>query len=110
MIGSEKVRAARKKGQLERHAIKKKSKGNEYAKWFAAQPKQQLKAKVNEQLRVARQGLRDAIETLQVAEETGEDILNAQENAHVARLYVEKLDASKRVGSAMSLTSAGGAA
>lgn len=110
MIGSEKVRAARKKNQRERHAIKKKSKGDAYAKWFAAQPKQQLKAKVNEQIRVAKQALRDAIETLQVAEETGEDLLNAQENAQVARLYVDKLEASKRVGSVMSLTAVGGAA
>ena len=109
MIGSKKVREARKASQIARIKVKSKSKGNDYADYFAMLPKQQLKAKVNEQIRAARQELRDASETLAIAEETGENLLNAQEAAQVAALYVNKLEASKLPATAATLTAAGGA-
>ena len=110
MIQSDKVRAARKASQRDRIKAKEELEGQARAEWFAALPKQQAKAKVNEQIRAARQGLRDAIDALQIAEETGENLLAAQENAQVAQMFVGKLVASKVVGSTVSLTSAGGAA
>jgi len=106
MIGSEKVRAARKKGQLDRLAAKKKSKGNSYANYFSNLPKQLLKAQVNNKISLARQDLKDAIENLQIAEETGENVLEVQETAQVAALYLEKLEASKKPISMASLTAA----
>ena len=109
MIGSEKVREARKAGQEARLKAKKKGKGNDYADYFAALPKQQLKLQVNEKIQAARQELRDAIETLQIAEETGEDLLNAQEAAQVAALYVSKLVESKKLAPSAILTAASGA-
>lgn len=109
MIGSEKVRKARKTGQLERVKAKKKGKGNDYADYFSALPKQQLKAQVNEKLRAARQELTDATENLAVAEETGIDLLAAQEAAQVATLFVSKLEATKLLTPSAVLTVAGGA-
>ncbi len=109
MIGSEKVRAARKKQQQARLAAKKKSKGNDYAEYFAKLPKQMAKAQVNEKIRGAYMALKQAIETLLIAEETGEDLLGAQEAAQVAELYLQKLKASKLVPTAAVLTAAGGA-
>ena len=50
MIGSAKVRAARKDAQKARIAAKKKGKGNDYAEFFAAQPQQKLKAEINDKL------------------------------------------------------------
>lgn len=107
MIGSEKVREARKAGQVARLKAKKKGKGNDYAEFFADLPKQKLKQQVNEKIRAARQELRDAMETLAIAEETGEDLLNAQEAAQVAALFVNKLNESKLPAAAASLTVVG---
>lgn len=108
MIGSEKVRAARKKQQLARLVEKKKGKGNDYAQYFAKLPKQIAKARVNEQITLAIVDLKEAIETLLIAEETGEDLLAAQEAAQVAELYLQKLRASKLVPTALVLTAAAG--
>ncbi len=110
MVGSEKVRAARKKGQLARLEAKEKATGNEYAVWFAKLPKQVAKAAVNEQIHLAKQGLNDAAEALQIAEETGENLLAAQENAQVAALFVNKLEAAKQMPTTMRLTAAKGVA
>ena len=109
MIGSEKVREARKAGQLERLKVKENSNGNDYAEYFAGLPKQQLKAQVNEKIRSARQELRDAAEDLAVAEETGEGLLAAQEAAQVAALYVNKIEESKLLTPSAVLSVAGGA-
>lgn len=104
MIGSEKVRAARKKGQLERIKLKKKAKGNEYAEYFAALPKQVAKAKITALITDAKNELTDAIEALQIAEETGEGLLAAEESVQVAVLTIAKGEESLRYKGAMTLT------
>ncbi len=105
MIGSKKIRAARKKAHLARLAAKKKGKG--YAEFFANQPQQLAKAQVNEKIHAARDELKDAAETLAMAEITGDGLLAAQESAHVARLYLDKLVASKAPGASMALSAVG---
>lgn len=107
MIGSGKVRAARKTAQKARLAAKKKGKGNDYAEFFANQPQQLVKAQVNEQIHTARDELKDAIEALGIAEITGEGLFAAQETAHVSQLYLNKLIASKAPGVTMALTAVG---
>ena len=107
MIGSAKVRAARKAAQKARLAAKKKGKG--YAEFFANQPQQLVKAQVNATIHAAEADLKDAVENLALAEISGEGLLNAQELAHIARLYLDKLLASKRPNTAMTLTNAGAA-
>ncbi len=107
MIGSPKVREARKVAQKARIAAKKKGKGNDYAKFFANQPQQLVKAQINEKIHAARDELKDAAEALQIAEITGDGLLAAQEAAQVANLYLSKLLASKAPGAAMALTAVG---
>jgi len=107
MIGSPKVRAARKTAQKARLAAKKKGKG--YAEFFANQPQQLVKAQVNVTIHTAQTDLKDAVENLALAEISGEGLLNAQELAHIARLYLDKLLASKVPNTAMTLTNAGAA-
>lgn len=108
MLGSARVRAARKSGQKARVKFKKTAKGNEYAEYFANLPKQITKAKVGEKIREAKADLKDALEDLAVTEETGEDLLAAQEAAQVAKLFVQKLQQSVRPATAATLTDAGG--
>lgn len=108
MLGSARVRTARKAGQKARVKFKKTAKGNEYADYFANLPKQVAKAKIGEKIRTAKQDLKAALEDLAVAEETGEDLLAAQEAAQVARLFVQKLQQSQRPATAAVLTAAGG--
>jgi len=109
MIGSEKVRAARKEMQLAR--LKEKEENPEgYAEYFANLPKQVAKAKVNETIRVARQELRDATEALLIAQETGEGLLRAEEALQVATMYVAKLEEAKKISPIISLTAQGVAA
>ena len=78
-----------------------------YAEYFANLPKQVAKRKVNAQIAAAKQGLKDAIEAVLIAEETGEDLLVAQEAAQVAALYVGKLEDSKKLSPMIALTSVG---
>lgn len=106
MIGSAKVRAARKKMQTERVA-EKQDNPEGYAEYFANLPKQVAKRKVNEQIHAARQDLKDAIEAVLIAEETGDDLLVAQEAAQVAALYVGKLEDSKKLSTTIALTAVG---
>ena len=106
MIGSPRVRAARKTAQKARLAAKKKGNGY-YAEFFAKQPQQLVKAQVNATIHTAEADLKDAVESLALAEITGDGLLNAQELAHIARLYLDKLLASKAPNTAMILTNAG---
>lgn len=108
MIGSEKVRAARKKQQLNRVKRKDKAKGNEYAEFYAALPAQLVKAKANEQIRLDRQDVKDTLETLLIAEIDGEGLLSAQEKHTVAKLVLEKHEAAQRPNPQIVLTAAGG--
>jgi hypothetical protein len=101
MIASERVRDARKKAQLAR--LDKKGK-KDYAKYYANQPLQKVKAAKNEELRSARQALKDAAENLAVAEVTGENLEAAQESAAIANLVVTKLEDAKRGRPVVSLT------
>lgn len=107
MIGSEKVRAARKKGQLERIKLKKKAKGNEYAEYFAKLPKQVVKAKVTARITNAKHARADALEALQIAQEDGEGLLAAEEAFQIATLTIAKLEESLRYKASMTLTTVG---
>ncbi len=108
MIGSSKVRAARKKQQLER-LKRKKSKGNEYAEYYANMPMQLVKAKANEQIRTDHQEVKDTLEALLIAQIDGEGLLMAEEKHTVAKLVLEKHVAAERPTARMVLTAAGGA-
>lgn len=107
MIGSKKVRVARKKGQLERVKLKKKAKGNEYAEYFAKLPKQIAKAKITAIITDAKNELTDALEALQIAQEIGEGLLAAEESVQVAVLTISKGEESLRYIPAMTLTATG---
>ena len=107
MLGSEKVRKARKKGQLARLKFKKKAKGNEYAEYFAKLPKQVAKAKVTQRITDAKNELNDAIEALQIAQETGDGLLAAEEAVQIELLTIEQLRESLRYKAAMTLTAVG---
>ncbi len=106
MIGSERVRAARKSQQLDRLAAKENDPEN-YAAYYANMPSQRVAREKNDQIRGARQDLRDAIEDLRVSEIDGVNLLGAQEAATVAALVVEKLIAAKSPNASASLTNAG---
>jgi len=104
MIASAKVRAARKKAQEARLA-KKGSK--DYSTYYANQPTEKVRAQEEAKIRGARQVHEDAVESLAVAEITGEGLAKAQENVVVTQLVVEKLAAAKRIKSGVSLTAGG---
>ncbi len=106
MIGSARVRAARKLQQLDRVAAKENDpKG--YADYYANMPSNKIRREKSDQIRGAKQDLREAIENLQVAEINGVGILAAQEAAAIATLVVEKLVVATTPTSHMHLTIAG---
>ncbi len=106
MIGSPRVRAARKSMQLDRLAAKENDPEN-YADYYANMPSQRVAREKSDQIRGAKQDLRDAIEDLRVAEIDGNNLLGAQEAATVASLVVEKLVAAAAPNSQFNLTAAG---
>lgn len=108
MIGTDKVRAARKAAQKERLEVKEKAKDNEYAEFYAALPIQLVKAKANEQISLDRQDVKDTFETMQIAEITGQGLLSAQEKYTIAKLVLEKHEAAQRPNAQIVLTAKGG--
>ena len=104
MLGSAKVRAARKAAQKAR--LKKKG-SKDYPEFYAKQPQQLVKAAAQAKIQIKKQELNEAIETLQVAEITGEGLLVAQEAAQIARLVVNKLEDAERPSTQIQLTAAG---
>ena len=105
MRGSEAVRAARKKAQLARLA--KKGDKN-YPEFYANQPLQLVKARANEQIRLDRLEVARTYEVLQIAEITGDGLLEAQEKAAIARLVLEKHIEAQRPNARIMLSSVGG--
>ncbi len=102
MIASPRVRAARKEMQLKRLAAKEDDPEG-YPEFYANQPFELVKAARQEEVRVARTGLVEANEDLQIAEITGEGLAAAQEAAAIAALVVEKLTApAPKLGAALS--------
>ena len=100
MIGSEKVRAARKKAHLER--LQAKSEDN-YAEFYANQPQQRIRAEANEQIRLAKLDLKAALEAVQIAEIEGKGLLACQEAHQIASLVLQKLEESNRPNARMVL-------
>ncbi len=107
MKGSAKVRAVRKKAQLAR--LKRKEDAD-YPAYYAKMPQQKVKAAAAAEIRESRQALTAAIEALAIAEITGKGLLQAQEQATVARLVLEKLEAAQRPDARISLTAVGSGA
>ena len=109
MIGSPKVRAARKKAQNDRLKAKaKKDAATSYPAYYAAMPAQKVKAAAAEQIRMDRQEVKDSAETLQIAEITGDGLLAAQEKHEVAKRVLAIHVAAEQPQAAMTLTAAGG--
>jgi hypothetical protein len=109
MIGSEKVRAARKKQQLARLKAKgKKDAAETYPAYYAAMPAQKVKAAAAEQIRLDRQDVKDTAEALQIAEITGDGLLAAQEKHEVAKRVLAIHVAAEQPNAQMTLTAAGG--
>ncbi len=93
MIGSEKVRAARKKAHLKR--LQAKTEEN-YPEFYANQPHQRIRAEVNERICLAKVDLKAALEAVQIAEIEGKGLLACQETYQVAGLVLMKLEESNR--------------
>jgi len=100
MIVSQAVRDVRKKAQLAR--LEKKGK-KDYPEFYAKQPQQLVKAQANEQIRLDRLSVRETAEALQIAEITGEGLLEAQEKAAVARLVLQRHIEAQRPNSQITL-------
>lgn len=107
MIGSPRVRAARKTQQLDRLAAKENDPEG-YVDYYANMPSNKVRSEKATQIRGARADLRTAVEDLQVAEIDGVGLLSAQEAATVATLVVEKLVAAARPTPHVHLTAVGG--
>ena len=111
MIGSEKVRAARKKAHLARLKAKegavKKGGAKKYGEFYASQPGQMAKAAVNEEIRLAKVAVKDAEESVLIAEVEG-GLKAAQENLTIKRLVVQKYVDAAKPRETISLTVAGG--
>jgi hypothetical protein len=107
MIGSEKVRSARKTAQKDRLAAKAKGKGNSYAEYYAAMPQQKVKAAAQAQIRSDREDVKDAAEKVQIAEIDGKNLLGLQERLIVARKVLQLHEAAERPNARISLTAAG---
>ena len=93
MAISAKLQAARKQNQKAR--LKKKG-DDDYPEFYANQPLQQVKAAENEKIRKAREDVKNAVEDLALAEETGEGLKEAQEGLPVARMVLYNLQEAKR--------------
>lgn len=104
MQASTKVRAARKKMQIDRLAAKG-DKTADYLTYYANQPLEKVRAAQNEEKKAARGALRDATENLAVAEITGEGLKAAQESVAIASLVVHKLN-TRGASAGSSLTGA----
>lgn len=104
MITSQAVRDARKKAQLDRLSRK----GDEdYPRFYANQPKQLVKAKANEQIRLDKLSVKETAEALQISEITGEGLLSAQEKATVAQLVLRKHLDAQQPNAQINLSSTG---
>ena len=90
MITSEAVRKARKEAQLERL----KHKGD--PEFYAAQPFQQHKAKLNEAIRAAKAEVKAASDALQVALIKGTDLVTAQAQLAAASAKLTIAEAERR--------------
>ena len=103
------VRAAMKKQQLKRLEAKakpvKKGEESSYPSFYANMPFQKVRAEQNEKFRYAKQALRDAQETFDVAEISGDEMEEARTALAVAALVAERSQPGRR-GSSASLTGA----
>jgi S-methylmethionine-dependent homocysteine/selenocysteine methylase len=93
MSNSPAVQAARKKMQLARLEAKKKE---GYPAFYAAQPYQVERAKLNKEYQVARNNLSAANEALEIALITGEGLNAAKEAQAIAALVAERSKPPRR--------------
>ncbi|MDK1039273.1 MAG: hypothetical protein QGD91_10225 [Actinomycetota bacterium] len=107
MAISAKLQAARKQAQKER--LKRKGKPG-YQEYYANQPLQKIKAAENEEIRKAREDVRNALEDLKLAQVTGKGLQKAVDALPVKRLIVQRLLEQKRANKhpGVQLTSATG--
>lgn len=100
------VQAAKKKMQLARLDVKENDLEN-YPEYYANQPAQVEKARLNKILKDAEQVLRDANEALEVAVITGEGLETAREAQAIAAKVVE-MSQPPRPSTSIGLTPVGG--
>ncbi len=110
MAVSAAVQAARKSKQLERLekkvAMKTAKDAPVYAKWYADQPMQKVRAAKNEKLRANRETLKVATNALEVAEIDGVGLEEAQHAQAVAALVVERSQPGPRTPHSAGLSGA----
>lgn len=107
MMASPAVRAARKKAHLARLKAKREN-PEDYPAYFANQPQQIMRAQAEAEIRVARQEVVNTAEAVQIAEITGEGLVEAQEKATIARLVLQKRIEAMRPKPQLTLTAVGG--
>ncbi len=94
MTASVAVQEAKKMKQSERldkkADIKTAKDSKAYAEWYANQPMQKVRAAANAKYQAARKSLREANDTLAVAEITGEGLEQANHDQQVAQLVAER--------------------
>lgn len=100
MSTSPEVQAARKKMQKLRLEAKKLNKGKDYPAYYAAQPFQVERARMNKEYHAAQQKLKDANNALEVAEITGESLEEAKKAQAIAAIVEQRSKPARRGESA----------